>query len=388
MKTLQCYILCAVSVALLTGGQVMAFDVFAVDPSEQAQQLPDVDNGKIVWQQDAGANGWDILGVDLLADGEPLYFVVDNLEGNQKAPSIWNNTVVWEDDTAGADDWDVYLTDITDPGAVSTYLLTNFAANQTNPAVHGNTVVWQHEFAADDWDVYAANVTNPNDPNVYIVLLTEEAQYAGNQQAPAIYRNRMVWQDNDWGTWDIATTDLWLKTTASDDMLSASNLEQTAPAVWGDWVVWQEDFGNGDVDIYAANIADPANPVESALVADPAAQTNPDISGHLVVWQDNRNGHEDIYGYNLITRQEFRITTDTANQTNPVISGSLVVWEDMRDGVPQIYAAWLDGPQIAECPTKPAGDLDGDCKVNLYDFMKFAESWLDCNLDPIEACGP
>ncbi len=41
---------------------------------------------------------------------------------------------------------------------------------------------------------------------------------------PAVYRNRMVWQDNDWDIWDIATTDLWLKTTASDKMLPVTDL--------------------------------------------------------------------------------------------------------------------------------------------------------------------
>ena len=38
------------------------------------------------------------------------------------------------------------------------------------------------------------------------------------------------------------------------------------------------------------------------------------------------------------------------------------------------------------CTSIPAGDLNEDCKVDLKDFSLFALSWLDCNMDPAEAC--
>ena len=56
-----------------------------------------------------------------------------------------------------------------------------------------------------------------------------------------------------------------------------------------------------------------------------------DISGKVVIWQEYRNGHNDIYGYNLTTRKETRLTTDTALRTafgGPKVSGSHVVWSD------------------------------------------------------------
>jgi len=33
------------------------------------------------------------------------------------------------------------------------------------------------------------------------------------------------------------------------------------------------------------------------------------------------------------------------------------------------------------------GDINGDCKVDFADFAIFCQSWLECNLDPQEACG-
>jgi beta propeller repeat protein len=373
--------LCAVSMFL--SPCVAGFEATPVEPAANLQQRPDVDNGIIVWAEQIDGD-WDVYGLDLLNPDGDLISVADYIGFNQDRPSIWNHTVVWQDDELGH--WDIWLTDISDANNPTPYQITPYENDQTNPDIHGNTVVWQDEFAADDWDIYAADITEPNAAVVYLVQLAEADQYFANQQAPSIYRNRLIWQDNNLGDWDIASADLWLKNIPSDQLISVSNLSQKNPTIWGDWIVWQEDFGDGDFDIYAADISDPANPVEYSIIADTAAQTHPDISGHLVVWQDDRNGNFDIYGYNLITRQEFQITTDGADQTNPAISGSLVVWEDSRVTPANIYYTWLDGDVIANCPSRLVGDVDGDCRVNLTDFVRLAEEWLTCGLDPITAC--
>jgi len=149
------------------------------------------------------------------------------------------------------------------------------------------------------------------------------------------------------------------------------------------------------MDIYAADISDPENPVEFAITLNEQEQTNPDIDRNIVVWQslglpteDNRNGAWDIYGYNLTTRQEFQITNNPHDQTNPAISGNTVVWEDSRDGNLQIFAIVLDGPEAARCTSKLMGDVNGDCKVDFDDQAIMLSQWLECNLEPKEACLP
>lgn len=384
MMTHRIEILCALSMLLGLCPMVNAFDALPVWTTPNVQEKPDVDNGIIVWAELVEGD-WDVYGFDLLdaAAPQPIY-VAAYIGFDQAEPAIWNHTVAWQDSELGH--WDIWLTDIADANNPVPYQITPYEGNQTQPAIHGNTLVWQDEFAADDWDIYGADITEPNAAYVYVVQLANEDQYYANQQAPSVYRNRVVWQDNWLGDRDIASTDLWLKTTPLNEFLSSSNLPQETPVIRGDRVVWQENFGNGDVDIYAADLSDPADPVEFALVSDTAAQTHPDISGHLVVWQDNRNGDWDIYGYNLITRQEFRITTDSADQTHPAISGSLVVWEDSRVAPTAIYYTWLDGDVIASCPNELAGDVDGNCRVDLIDFSRMAQQWLVCALDPITAC--
>ena len=47
------------------------------------------------------------------------------------------------------------------------------------------------------------------------------------------------------------------------------------------------------------------------------------------------------------------------------------------------------GPQPKPyCTEYPAMDFNKDCKVDFQDFALFTQSWLDCNLDPPEACWP
>ena len=38
------------------------------------------------------------------------------------------------------------------------------------------------------------------------------------------------------------------------------------------------------------------------------------------------------------------------------------------------------------CIEEIEGDVNGDCKVDFTDFAKMANNWLECNLDPPEAC--
>jgi beta propeller repeat protein len=45
-----------------------------------------------------------------------------------------------------------------------------------------------------------------------------------------------------------------------------------------------------------------------------------------------------------------------------------------------------DGQIVPVCTTKPTMDFNGDCKVNLADFVLFTEQWLSCGLTPQESC--
>ena len=384
---IQSFLYCLLMILMFISESVFAANEFAVHLSAQQQLLPDVDDGIIVWQQYVefeNAWDWDILGIDLNDINAPVPIDVAVFNADQTNPAVWNTTVVWQDNDTNDGDWNIWMADITDANIPQYYPLDEFQADQTRPAIHGHIAVWQDDYNPGNSDLYAADISDPANPYLF-----EVDTFDKNQAAPAIYRNTIVYQDDTYGDWDVMSADVWLKNVPTYTWIVADteSLNQTHLAVTDKTLVWQQETTTGNSDIKAADISDPANPIEF-IVADGAAdQTAPDISGHLVVWQDDRNGHWDIYGYNLITRKEFRITADPANQTNPAISGNLVVWEHTpAGGVSNIYAAYLEESDIADCPTPLAGDIDGDCRVTLSDFMAVAENWLTCNLEPIEAC--
>lgn len=80
-----------------------------------------------------------------------------------------------------------------------------------------------------------------------------------------------------------------------------------------------------------ASVGSVAEQNDVPLTLAPFSQVNPAIYGDIVVWQDNRNGNWDIYGYRLPTGEEFQITADSHDQYSPAISADIVVWIDSED---------------------------------------------------------
>ena len=116
---------------------------------------------------------------------------------------------------------------------------------------------------------------------------------------------------------------------------------QWRPAVYGDYVVWQ-DQRNGNADIYGYDLR---TDTEFPICTDASDQFRPRVYNDIVVWFDLRNGNQDIYGYRVSTAEEFQITTDASDQRCPKIYCDTVMWHDRRDGDYNIYGAYLDTQQ-------------------------------------------
>ena len=401
MKRYRSHSFCAQTTIFLLAAALAAAAAQPVYSTFTAQQHPDIDYGVIVWAEEVDGFA-SVFGLDLSA---PLDLIpVAAYDGSdQDLPSIWFDRVLFQENFEG--DWDIYVADISDPANPVDFLVNSFYPDylndQTNPAIHGNTAVWQSYVIADDgeggtiehWDIYAADITEPNNAFVYVV---NEDPF--DQAAPAVYRTDIVYQDNTFGDEDILTADILLRNLINSEVISELEiLNETAPAVAEDIVVYQQEETGGDMNIYARDMSVPDS--EPFVIAGGAwNEQAPDISGHIVVWQDDRAGNWDIYAYNLITKTEFPVTTNSADQTEPAVttyrtesdgSVSTVVWTDARE-LPtyplQIYYSDLDPVDAADCPFPLSGDVNGDCRVDLSDYARIAENWLVCNRDPITAC--
>ncbi len=125
------------------------------------------------------------------------------------------------------------------------------------------------------------------------------------------------------------------------------------PSVSNDMVVYQQKINEPGQQwhIYAADPTSYGVP----LVQHQSDQVNPSLSGNLVVYQDNRNGHYDengqwlddwdIYLKDLSTGIEQPVCIRPGDQINPVIKGDTIVWQDYRNGKWDVYAAVLASPE-------------------------------------------
>lgn len=67
--------------------------------------------------------------------------------------------------------------------------------------------------------------------------------------------------------------------------------DQECPAIYGDKIVWQ-DIRNGNWDIYMYDLS---TSTKTQITTDGSWQISPAIYGNNIVWIDDRNGNGDIY---------------------------------------------------------------------------------------------
>ncbi len=175
------------------------------------------------------------------------------------------------------------------------------------PQLSGSRLVYSAE-TANGFDIRVRNLATGTDQ-----VLTPDHSATGKA---AISGTRVVWTDSGNGLWvDHLTTGMRrrLPVAVGDD-----------PSISGTRVCYSS---LGRVHVYDLR-------TESDRTVSPASgeASNCDISGSVVVWQDERDGNADIFRYDVRTNTESRVTTDPAAQTKPRVDDGVVIWQDERAG--------------------------------------------------------
>jgi beta propeller repeat protein len=163
---------------------------------------------------------------------------------------------------------------------------------------------------------------------MYDLSTSKETQITTNesqQDYPAIYGDKIVWQDYRNGNSSWSKTDIYMYnlSTSTETQITTSG-SASDPKIYGDRIV----YVNGS-QIYMYDLSTSKETKVTAYES--TRQDNPAIYGDRIVWVDERNRNVDIYMYNISTHTETQITSNKSGLSYPAIYGDRIVWSDSRN---------------------------------------------------------
>jgi beta propeller repeat protein len=117
---------------------------------------------------------------------------------------------------------------------------------------------------------------------------------------PAIYNDKVIWLSEEYeGT-------IFMRDLFTGKEIQITNQSVSEPAIYGDRIVWIDQSIEGKNDIYVYNLSTK----EETRVTIGRGTVDPEIYGDRIVWKDSRNGSTNIiHVYDLTTKKETQITT-------------------------------------------------------------------------------
>jgi beta propeller repeat protein len=259
--------------------------------------------------------------------------------------------------------------------------ITPSKSNQTFPAIYGDKIVWQDDRNGNGCSLF-----------MYDLSTSKEIQITTNKSwewKPAIYEDKIAWQYAPSG---YPYLHMYNISTSIETQVSSNGAWE--PAIYEDRVACA-DTRNGNADIYLYNLS---TLKETRITTNKSAQVYPDIYGDIIVWQDSRNGNgydpTDIYMYDLSTSKETQLTNDEFDQYNPVIFKDRILWQDHRNGNWDIYMYNLstkketqitnkesdeESPAIHENRIVWMDNRNGMYDIYMYDLSTSTETQITTN---------
>jgi hypothetical protein len=335
----------------------------------------------VVWQDNRNVSN-DIYGQIMNADGTPAGgdFAVCGASGAQSFPTIaYNPTannflVAWQDTRNGSSNTDIYGALVGPTGAhqgevhiAGASLLQQYPSVAFNPTAQEYLVAWQDNRNGNQ-DVYAAKVSASGVAGAAFGVTTA----AADQMLPSVAFNGhadvnawlVAWEDRRNVNYDVYANRVAADgTPAGEYMVAGGAGDQRTPSVAGNAATQEflvAYMANGG-DVHARRTG-PANdlPAVATVVSNaanfqsnPRAVWNPTAEEYVVVWDDSRNSHYDVYGRRLLAdgtgiATDFFIGQFLGNQQHPAIAFNLTdnqllaTWSDYRNGYGDIYTQRLD----------------------------------------------
>jgi beta propeller repeat protein len=353
---------------------------FVVSNRTQSEYSPSVSGRTVVWEVTSSFGDRDVHGADISDPNNPEMFTVSAGAGDERYPVVSGGRVVWENKQFGFGDRDIMGVDLWHPQQAS-FTITVTEENDRFPVISGPNVVWTHwGQGRNNADIGWATIGSDARVSHHAPLGTPD-----DDEDPAISGNRVVWKQIRYqsGTVLCIGADISDPDNVRTFEVGLEVGLYQLPKLDGDWVVAIDSDENGT--LWAKNLANSLDPLR---IADSTGKqiARPAVAGSIVVWEDNRNGNWDIYGFDLTSQAEFPICTQDGDQEKPSIytdpneTAYVVVWQDRRAGNADIYGAIMKGnvePPEPGCTSPPPWDINGDCQIDFLDFAILADHWLE-----------
>ncbi|RPJ75890.1 MAG: PKD domain-containing protein, partial [Alphaproteobacteria bacterium] len=179
---------------------------------------PDVYENNVVWQ---GGDLNSVINMYNLSTNESTQ--ITGNESNRYSPVIYGDKIVFLDGNTGSSN--MYLYNIT------THEVTQITTSNSvldKPAIYNDTIVCSERREANEYaDIYMYNLSTKNETQITT---------SGFAYSPAIYGNRIVWQDGRNEKHDIYMYDL---TTMNETWISTSGFAYD-PDICEDKIVWED----------------------------------------------------------------------------------------------------------------------------------------------------
>lgn len=128
------------------------------------------------------------------------------------------------------------------------------------------------------------------------------------------------------------------------------------------------DLDPGSLDIYRIVLDGDPWP----LIEGPGNQNEPDIDGTTIVYTDDAGGMQDVWWYDWLTDDHFKITTNPYQDLSPAISGNNVVWDGYVDFNNDIYWFNFDTSDVYPLTQTPEPESSPAVDGNLAAWMMFS----------------
>ncbi|PIQ83554.1 MAG: hypothetical protein COV75_06855, partial [Candidatus Omnitrophica bacterium CG11_big_fil_rev_8_21_14_0_20_63_9] len=263
-----------------------SWDIFLYDLSAQQEQplttaagdqiAPAIWEHRVVWADQSSGRVEFVLHDVLTGQQQRITPITAALP----TTTIWGERIVW---IAADRNHDLWVYDI--PSGTQQMLNASSYDDRRPPALWRDRLV-HNDFLNGPFSWFALEYHFNTSLDRFLVFSFDTKK----QEWPAIWEDRMVVQEFEIPD---AHPNIFLYDLATDErrQITTDPQDQFLPAIWGERIVW-EDHRQGNADIF---LYDLATGQEQPVVTDPAAQRHPKISENAIVWEDTRSGNTDIY---------------------------------------------------------------------------------------------